>query len=89
MYFYLFDSLNTNSPLEPGKYLVRVKVSGNLIPLYQYNNLENAYIIVSDRNTPKITNIIPGKALPGSMINLNGDFKVKIYNGKIFNVINM
>ena len=33
--------------LPAGAYLVRVYVNGNIIPLYQYLNIKNAYIQVN------------------------------------------
>jgi hypothetical protein len=34
--------------LDPGLYIVRVKVNGNLIPLYQYTSITDADIVVSE-----------------------------------------
>ncbi|CAF0710276.1 unnamed protein product [Brachionus calyciflorus] len=65
--------------LPEGKYLVRVKVNGALIPLYQYESIDNAYILASDSNTPKINNIEPYSGTPGSFVNINGDFKTYCY----------
>lgn len=56
--------------------MVRVKVNGNLIPLYQYVAIGNSYIQASDAYTPKISSITPTSGLPDSMIYIAGDFKV-------------
>ena len=65
--------------MNAGTYLVRVKVNGNLIPLYQYTAIGNSYIQVLDAYTPKITSITPTSGLPDSMIYIAGDFKVRFY----------
>ena len=57
-------------------YLVKVFVNGNLIPIYQYLRQDQAYIVVRDSATPKITSLIPNFGLPGSFVTINGDFKV-------------
>ncbi|CAF0756351.1 unnamed protein product [Brachionus calyciflorus] len=60
-----------------GKYLVRVFVNGELIPLYQYEN--DAFVIASDSNTPKINSFLPMSGVPGTLITINGDFKTSCY----------
>ena len=67
-----------------GAYLVRVKVNGNLIPIYQYVSVANDYIQVSDSYTPKITTITPRSGLPDSFVYITGDFKVIIVKLKYF-----
>ncbi|CAF0999129.1 unnamed protein product [Brachionus calyciflorus] len=62
-----------------GSYLVKVKVNGELIPIYQYENINNAYVIASDSNTPKINSIVPMSGLPGTLLTINGDFKTACY----------
>lgn len=62
-----------------GTYTVRVKVNGNLIPLQQYINVDNADIRVADWTTPKLTSVQPISAPPGSMVTLSGDFKTLCY----------
>ncbi|RMZ96657.1 Fibrocystin-L [Brachionus plicatilis] len=62
-----------------GTYTVRVKVNGNLIPLHQYINVENADVRSVDWNTPKLTSLEPISAPPGSMVTLKGDFKTLCY----------
>lgn len=61
-----------------GKYLVRIIVNGNYIPLYQYSSLDKAYITVSESSTPRIASITPTKGVPGTFVDITGDFKVKI-----------
>ena len=60
-----------------GKYFVKVIVNNYFIPSYQYVSVDQAYVTVSDSNTPKLNALIPFKSEPGSLITLNGDFKVK------------
>ena len=36
-----------SSPLNPGQYQIRVKVNGNLIPLYQHISITETMIVVS------------------------------------------
>ena len=67
-----------------GKYFVRVIVNGNFIPSYQYVSIDQAYVTVSDSNTPKIDTLIPFKGEPGSFVTVNGDFKVITTSLKIF-----
>lgn len=62
-----------------GTYTVRVKVNGNLVPLQQYLNVDNAIIRVIDSATPKLQSLEPTSAPPGSMVTLNGDFKTFCY----------
>lgn len=66
--------------MKEGTYLVQVIVKDNIIPFYQYkNNRQDAYIKVSDASTPKITSIEPTTGLPGSFIEIRGDFKTHCF----------
>lgn len=66
--------------MKEGTYLVQVIVKDQIIPFYQYkNNRQNSFIKVSDANTPKITSIEPITGLPGSFIDIRGDFKTHCF----------
>ena len=66
--------------MKEGTYLVQVIVKDNIIPFYQYkNNRGNAYIKVSDASTPIIESIEPTTGLPGSFIDIRGNFKTHCF----------
>ena len=57
-----------------GTYQVKVKVNGYFVPYYQTSN---AQVYITEYNTPKINSIQPRTALPGSFVQINGDFKTQ------------
>lgn len=59
-----------------GKYLIRVYVNDLIIPLYQYYNVESAYVYINEEYTPKIAKLEPDNSLPESIVKITGDFKV-------------
>ena len=62
-----------------GEYRVKVIVQGHIVPSYQYTNLANAKINVNLASTPVISGFSPSVALPGSFVNITGDFKTFCY----------
>ena len=61
--------------MNEGTYLVQIIVEGNIIPIYQYTNIDNAKIVVSDKSTPRINEITPFSGIPGTFVEIKGDFK--------------
>ncbi len=62
-----------------GKYRVQVIVEGNIVPVYQYTDPENAKVTVSLDNTPIINRFEPSEGLPGTFVDIGGDFKTYCY----------
>lgn len=60
-----------------GTYTVRVYVNGYPVPYYQYINQAAAVVTVDPMYTPVISEITPDTQLPGSLVTISGDFKVK------------
>lgn len=66
-----------------GVYQIRVYVNGNLIPLYQYIDVNRATFIPSSSNTPTITAIQPQTGTPQTLITLSGSFDSACYSRDI------
>ena len=65
--------------MAPGTYLVQVEVKGNIIPFYQYRDKDEAVVTVSSSHTPKINTITPKTGIPGTFVDIAGDFKTNCY----------
>ena len=64
----------------PGEYVVRVIVEGNFVPSYQYTNgIGSGVVTVGEESTPVIKELVPYKGVPGSFVNVMGDFKTACY----------
>jgi hypothetical protein len=64
-------------------YQIRVYVDNNLIPLYQYNDINRATFIPSLSYTPIITGIQPQTGTPQTLITLSGSFHTACYSRDI------
>jgi hypothetical protein len=65
--------------MSPGVYQVRAYVNGNLIPLYQYYDPQQATFVPLASQTPTITGISPQTGPPQSLISLSGNFQTACY----------
>jgi hypothetical protein len=73
--------LTCYAPVMPESlYLIRVYVNGYLIPLYQYNNTNQATFAPMPSYTPTINDITPQSGTPQSLISLSGDFETACYS---------
>jgi hypothetical protein len=76
--------LTCYAPVMPQSlYQIRVYVNGNLIPLYQYSNPEQATFAPVPSNTPTITNIVPQSGTPETIISLSGVFQTACFSRDI------
>ena len=60
-----------------GTYKVKVFVKGQIIPFYQYTS--QAIIRVYSKNTPYISEVTPNSGIPGTLIDIDGDFKTDCF----------
>lgn len=63
--------------MPPGTYQVKVFVKGHIIPFYQYIN--QAIVRVYTSHTPYISSVVPNSGIPGSLIEIKGDFKTNCF----------
>jgi hypothetical protein len=66
--------------MSPGVYQVRAYVNGNLIPLYQFYDPQQATFVPLTSQTPTITGISPQTGPPQSLISLSGNFQTACYS---------
>ncbi|CAF1300760.1 unnamed protein product, partial [Adineta ricciae] len=76
--------LTCYTPVIPeGLYQIRVYSNGNLIPLYQYYNKDQATFAAVPSNTPIIDNISPQSGTPQTLIFLSGTFETECFSRDI------
>ncbi len=56
-------------------YQVEVIVDNFVIPFYHYHNYKSSIVSVNTYFTPSISSISMNKALPGTLLTLNGNFR--------------